>query len=156
MQTAEKEFHRKNAARSFNKAWDYLVKKGRSSEDNRRMLNLAHASRYHWGFVGTPRNRVVGDWQLSRVYADIGRGDLAVSYAKASLSACRKYGLEDITSTVYEGMARAYAASRDAKRATIYLGKARRSLDRATLDKEDRRVYLGQIRETQRLIDRLR
>ena len=58
----EREFHRRSGANCFNRAWDLLEKKDRSGEENLQMLHLAHASRYHWGLVGTPTNRAVGDW----------------------------------------------------------------------------------------------
>jgi hypothetical protein len=55
----EREFHRKMAVRCFNETWDYLEKKKRTEQDDQEMLQLAHASRHHWGLVGTPRNKAV-------------------------------------------------------------------------------------------------
>jgi hypothetical protein len=83
---AEREFHRKTAAAAFNSLWDYLDKKNRSPDDDFQMLQLAHASRYHWGLVGTPHNQAVGDWHISRVYASLGQPELALRYVKLSLS----------------------------------------------------------------------
>jgi geranylgeranyl pyrophosphate synthase len=57
--------------------------------------------------------------------------------------------------TAYEAIARAYAVAKDSKLAGEYIAKARQLLDKLPLGKEDREIYLGQIRDTQRLIDKL-
>jgi len=151
----EQEFHRRVAIASFNKAWDFLEKKHRTMEDDQTMLGLAHASRYHWSLVGTPLNLAVGDWQVSRVYAALGQSALALRYAKACLAACEENHLGEIVPSSYEAVSRAYAVAKDPKRAEEYLSKARRLLDSLPIGKEDRRIYLGQIEDTQRLINRL-
>jgi tetratricopeptide (TPR) repeat protein len=155
MSKAERDFHRKTAAAAFNRTWEYLEKKHRSPADDAEMIQLAHASRYHWGLVGTPLNQAVGDWQISRVYASLGQADLALRHAERCLSACRKKGLGEIVPSAYEAVARAYAVARDSKHANEYLAKAKLLLDRIPLDKEDRGIYLGQIKDTQHIIDRL-
>jgi tetratricopeptide (TPR) repeat protein len=155
MSKAEREIHRKVAILCFNKAWDHLEMKTRSPDDEREMLLLAHASRYHWGLVGTPTNKAVGDWQISRIYAVLGQADLALRFAKSSLSISEKNGLAEIIPSAYEGIARAYATARDWKQAEENLAKARKKLEKLALENKDREVYLGQIDDTQRLIDRL-
>jgi hypothetical protein len=149
---ADLKFHRKFGAACFNRAWDYLVMKKRSSEDDREMLCLAHASRYHWGIVGTPSNWAIADWQISRVYADLGEPGLALQFAKASLSTCKKNALTELEPTANEAIARAYAVAKDIRNARKFIAKARRQLDRPNFDKEERETYLGQIRDTERLI----
>ena len=42
------------------------------------MLHAAHASRFHWGEVGEPVNFARGEWQISRVYAVLGRPEPAI------------------------------------------------------------------------------
>ena len=86
----DKEFHRKVAAECFNRAWDYLEQKNRSLDDDQMMLNLAHASRYHWSLIGKPWNFTAGDWQISRVYAALNQSDLALGSAKKALETCQK------------------------------------------------------------------
>ncbi len=153
MRKDEQTFHRKVAADSFNKAWDLLEKKNRTQEEDRIMLGLTHASRYHWSLVGTPRNKAVGDWQISRAYAALGQSELALRYARSCLAACEKDGLGEITPSAHEAVARAYAVGRDLKHAERHLSIARRLLDGLSLGKEDKRIFLGHIVETQRLID---
>lgn len=150
----ERQFHRKTAARCFNETWDYLERKGRDSEDDRQMLHLAHASRFHWGLVGSPRNLAVGDWQISRVYASLNQPELALKFAKASLDACKRNNLIELMHTANEAMARAYAVAKDYSNAQRYLVKAIEQLRGLKLSYEDRRLYQNQIRETGRLIDK--
>ena len=140
MLKAEREIHRKSAVESFNKTWIYLDEEKRSPADDLEMLHSAHASRYHWGLVGTPLNHAVGDWQISRVYASLGQSELALRYARLSLTICTKNGLAELMPSACEAIARAYAAAKDSEHATEYVTKARRLLDRLPLEKEDRRI----------------
>jgi tetratricopeptide (TPR) repeat protein len=126
--------------------------KSRSQEDDRQMLYLAHASRYHWGLVGAPRNRAIGEWQISRVYADLGQPELALQFARASLATSEKNSIKDCVHTANEAIARAYAVAKDYKNARKYLEKARHQLDKLSLDNEDRKIYSDQISETEALI----
>lgn len=149
---AEREFHRKTAVKCFNRAWDYLEMKSRTREQDREMLHLAHASRYHWGVVGAPRNRAVGDWQLSRVYAGLGQPTLALLFAESCMEVCRDQHLTELVPTANEAIARAYAVAGHRRNARKYLEKARRQLDLLVLDKTERRIYSKQIIETEALL----
>ena len=86
----EKDLHRKFAVNCFNGTWDLIEKKDRTPEDDTDMIHMAHASRYHWGQIGTPLNFARGDWQISRVYAILGQGENALTYAKSSLHHCKE------------------------------------------------------------------
>ena len=147
----EREFHRKTARDCFNYAWDYLDRKERSPLDEEQMLHLAHASRFHWGLVGSPRNRAVGDWQISRIYAALNQPGLSLQFAKSSLEICQKNDLQEVLATAFEAIARAYAVARDYSSARSYIEKSREQLSRVSLEDEDRETYLGQIRETEAL-----
>ena len=150
----EREFHRREATRCFNRTWDYLEMKARTPEQNREMLYLAHASRYHWGLVGRPRNRAIGEWQLSRVYSALGQPRLALLFAKSCLATCKGARLSGLTPSANEVIARAYAVAGDDGNARKYIARARRQLDRLVLDNADRRVYRSQILETEALLQR--
>jgi tetratricopeptide (TPR) repeat protein len=153
MPQSEIDFHRETAKKCFNEAWDYLEKKGRDPNDEQQMLHLAHTARYHWSFVGTPTNFAVGDWQISRVYAALNESRLALQFAKSSLQICQKNNLSQILPSAYEGLARAYAIIKDYESARNYIKKAREQLGKLVgLDEEDRRIYLGQILETEESI----
>jgi hypothetical protein len=151
MSEKEREFHRKTAAKCFNSAWDYLEKKRRSRDDERQMLLLAHTSRYHWGLVGTARNRMVGEWQISRVYAELDQPELSINFAKAALDTCKKNSLSEFLASTYEGLARAYAISHSMRPARESIARARNSL-RLVKDKEDVKIFEGQIRDTEAMI----
>jgi hypothetical protein len=150
---SEREFHRKTAVRCFNETWDYLEKKERTELDDQEMLRLAHASRYHWGIVGTPRNKAVGDWQISHVYAALKQPHLSLLFAKSSLKTCKREKLSEVLATAYEAVARAYAVAENHASASKYLKLARDQLETLDLRAEDRNVYLGQIEETKKLIE---
>jgi hypothetical protein len=42
------------------------------------MVHMAHASRFHWDNVGDDQNRAIGEWQVARVYAVLGRAESAL------------------------------------------------------------------------------
>jgi tetratricopeptide (TPR) repeat protein len=154
MQQSELEFHRKTAKKCFNETWDILDKEKRDANDEQQMLHLAHASRYHWNFVGTATNFAVGDWQISRVYAALKEPRLAHHFAKSALEISQNNNLSENLPSAYEGMARAYAIAKDFQHARDYINKARKQLDKAAgMDPEDKKIYLDQIRETEDLIE---
>ncbi len=152
MSEGERRFHRKTAAQCFNKTWDYLEKKRRNAGDDAVMLHLAHASRYHWNLVGSPRNQAVGDWQISRVYAALGHPSLSIQFARSSLEVAKKNNLSEVLGTAYEAIARAHAVANNYKAARSYLSKAKKQLSSLSIDDEDRQIYAGQIRETEKMI----
>jgi tetratricopeptide (TPR) repeat protein len=149
----EKKFHRKIAAECFNRTWDYLKQENRSPDEDQMMLNLAHASRYHWSVIGKPSNFAIGDWQISRVYSALNQKEMAVHFAKTSLETCRKNDLSGwLLASAYEGMARAYVANRNYQFAREYLDKARQQLRSQVVDEEDLKTISDQIDETERMI----
>lgn len=117
------------------------------------MLNLAHASRYHWSVIGKPSNFAIGDWQISRVYSALNQKEMAVHFAKTSLETCRKNDLSGwLLASANEGMARAYVANRNYQFAREYLDKARQQLRSQVVDEEDLKTISDQIDETERMI----
>jgi hypothetical protein len=147
----ELEFHRKVAKECFNKTWDYLEKKNRTPDDDRQMLILAHTSRYHWELVGNARNLAVGEWQISRVYAALKQAEPSLLFAKSSLELVINNNLSELLPSAYEGMARAYAVAQQPQLARDYIVKARKELE-SIRDEEDKKVYAGQINETESLL----
>jgi hypothetical protein len=149
---AERELHRKLAAACFNQAWDYLEMRRRTGEEDVVMLNLAHSSLHHWKVVGTPRHVAISEWQLSRAYVEVGFPELAILLAKSCLERCAANGLADIVHSANEGLARAYAADGEIRKARKHIAKARSQLSELKLSSEDRKVYSDQIAETASLI----
>jgi hypothetical protein len=106
------ETHARIAKETFNRTWELLDKKDLTEDEAIEMVHTAHASRYHWGRVGTPVHHERGDWQISRVYAVIGRPELALEYARRCLDTCEANGIGDFDiAFAYEAMARAHAVA---------------------------------------------
>lgn len=104
---------RRQAVELFNSVWTYLGKKNRSKADDDAMLHAAHASRHHWGQVGTPLNFARGEWQVSRVYAVLKRPEPALYHAKRCLELCRANQIGDFDlAYAYEALARASALAK--------------------------------------------
>lgn len=116
-----KNWHRKFAADCFNRTWDLLDQESRTPEEDLQMIHTAHASRYHWGEIGTPLEFARGDWQISRVYALLGDGNSALKYARSSLNHCLENGIDDFDlAFAYEALARSSAILKDKKNVDHY------------------------------------
>ena len=102
--------HRQLGVDLFNEVWRLME----SRENDDRMLHAAHASRYHWGEAPDckPENLARGEWQVSRVYTVLGRGDPAVWHARRCLEHCEGNGIGDWDlAYAYEALARAHAVA---------------------------------------------
>jgi len=98
----------------FNHAWTLLETDQRTPEQDDEMIHAAHASRFHWGEVGDAANRARGEWQCSRVYAVLGRGEPALHHARRCLEICEANGIGDWDlAAAYEALARASAVAGD-------------------------------------------
>ncbi len=107
----EREWHRREAAHLFNDVWRLLEKGPRTAVDVDNMIHEAHASRYHWSKVGAPVNLAIGEWQISHVYAVLGRAEPSAYHAARCLAICRQGKLG--------GFALAFAFEASARAASI-------------------------------------
>jgi len=122
----EKEKHRKFAVECFNGTWTLLDKIDRTKAEDIEMIHMAHASRYHWGQIGTPLNNARGDWQISRVYAVLGFSVMAFKYGKSCLDLCDEHGFGDFDlAFAYEALARASSVSGDVAEVEGYIRLAK-------------------------------
>lgn len=129
----------------FNGAWELMEKAERNRADDDRMLHMAHASRYHWGQVGTPRNLARGEWQCSRVYALLQRPEPCLHHAQRVLDICLEAGLRDFDlAFAYEALARGYAVAGDARGARLMTERALQA-SRDIAEEEDRRMVLSDL-----------
>jgi DNA-binding transcriptional MerR regulator len=136
----DSEARRRLAADCFNKTWTLMEKSDRTPEEDDEMLHCAHASRYHWGEIGTAANRARGEWQCSRVYTVLGRAEPALHHARRCLAVCEAEpgALEDWDLPfAYEALARAHMVAGDAAETARCLERAR-SLGSAIVDDDDR------------------
>jgi DNA-binding transcriptional MerR regulator len=114
------------AAGLFNETWRLLERTDRRSEDDDRMIHAAHASRFHWGNVGEPENLAIGEWQVSRVYAVLGRAEPSRYHAERALEICREHNIGDFAlAYAYEALARASLVAGDAAEARRFTRLAR-------------------------------
>ena len=112
----------------------------RTPEQDDELIHAAHASRYHWGEVGTAANLARGEWQLSRVYATLGRAEPALHHARRCLAYCEGSpdALEDWDLPyAYEALARAHLVAGETEDAAAAEARAR-ELTAGISDPEDR------------------
>jgi tetratricopeptide (TPR) repeat protein len=135
------------AAQLFNQTWRLMEQEGRTRQDDDRLIHTAHASRYHWGQVPgvTPAHLARGEWQISRVYAVLGRAEPALHHAHRVLDLCRENGIGDFDlAFAYEALARAYAIAGDDIKARQYTDQALAAA-RDIADDEDRGLVLADL-----------
>ena len=136
----KEEINRKFAIDCFNGTWDLLEKSNRSPQEDVKMIHMAHTSRFHWGEIGEPLNFARGDWQLSRVYAVLGQGQNALTFAKSSLHLCIDNEIGDFDlAFAYEAAARAYAVLGDKEMFDKHFTIAKKAGD--AISKEDDQKY---------------
>ncbi|MEW5876159.1 MAG: hypothetical protein AB1752_13385 [Candidatus Zixiibacteriota bacterium] len=140
---SEEEMHRKFARDCFNHVWTLMEKDERTTEEDDEMVHAAHASRFHWGKVGTPVNLARGEWQISRVYAELGSAEAAKYHALRCLSICEENNIGDFDlAFAYEAVARASALAGHKAERDQYLALAREVGSK--IDKEEDRKWLMQ------------
>ncbi|WP_436531445.1 MerR family transcriptional regulator [Actinoplanes sp. HUAS TT8] len=129
----------------FNQTWTLIEKESRTPGEDERMIHMAHASRFHWENVGDDQNRAIGEWQCSRVYATLGRGEPALYHARRCLAYADRPGAETwLIASAHEGLARAQAVAGDLEAARDSRSQAL-ALAETVADPEDRKVVLADI-----------
>jgi DNA-binding transcriptional MerR regulator len=133
------------ASRLFNDVWTLLGREERSPAESDRMLHMAHASRFHWDGVGGDQQRAIGEWQVSRVYSTLGRGEPAVFHARRCVDLAGSPGVDAwVASSAQEGLARALAVAGDPEAARSARDAAL-ALLAAVEDPEDREIVMADI-----------
>jgi hypothetical protein len=124
--TLDPSLQRATAADLFNYTWTLLEQEERTGREDDLMVHAAHASRFHWEAIGAPVNHARGEWQLSRVYAVLGRAEPALHHARRCLETCERHGIADFDlAYAYEAMARAHAVGGDRAAADRFAALAR-------------------------------
>lgn len=143
----EEQFHQKMAVDLFNRTWDLLDKPERTAEEDDELVHAGHASRYHWGKVGTPVNLARGEQQLSHIYAVLKRAEPALFHGQRALEICQANGIADFdVAFAYEALARANAVAGNQTERDRYIELARAAAE--GIAKEDDRKYLLSQLET--------
>jgi hypothetical protein len=140
--------HRQVGVALFNHVWRLLETDERTAEQDDEMVHAAHASRWHWSRTGVsdlPQRLAVGEWQCSRVYAVLGRGEPALHHARRCLALVEAGGLEEwVAASAYEAMARASSVAGDRAAFEEWRARARAAADEIT-DEGDREVIEGDL-----------
>ena len=104
------DMHRLCARALYDRCWEQARRTDRSAEDDQALLNMAHASLWHWRVVGLPVNLARGEWMLARVNALLGLAESARHHAENSLALCDAHQLpEHDRALAHEAIARACA-----------------------------------------------
>lgn len=142
----EKEAHRKFAVELFNLVWSLMDKKDRTKEEDDKMIHAAHASRFHWGEIGTPLEFERGEWQVSRVYSVLNRSKQALHHAKRCLEICQSNNIGDFDiAFAYEAMARAHAIAGKKAECEKYVQLAKETGEQIK-KKEDRNYFFSELK----------
>ena len=110
------------------------------------MIHSAHASRYHWGQLGTDIHLARGEWQCSRVYATLGRAEPALHHARRCVELTEADDAREPWDlpAAYEAMARASAVAGDTAETARWKAKSVEEL-RDVADAEDRAIIEGDL-----------
>lgn len=139
------EWNHKEAIDNFNETWSLIDKEHRTHVEMIDMLHKAHASRYHWGKIGTPLEFLRGEWQISRVYAISGMAESAILHGKESLRLCKENSIGDFDlAFAYEAIARAYNIIKDTENVEYYLSKAHEAANKIQ-NPEDREYLISEL-----------
>ena len=134
------EWHKRQAILNFNGTWDLVDKKERTKDEDLKMIHMAHASRFHWGEIGTPLEFERGEWQISRVYSLLGMGESALYHAGCCLALCQENQIGDFDlAFAHEALARGYMVSGNREMMNKHLDLARQAAEQ--IEKEDDKKY---------------
>ncbi len=147
MSILDQETERRLAAWLFNHTWTLLDRKDRTPDDDDAMVHAAHASCHHWAAVGSAQERSVGEWQVARVYAVLGRPEPALHHARQALRIAEAGGLPAFyVACAHEAMARAAQVAGDRSAFDRHWEKAD-LLGRELADEDERDVLYADLNE---------
>lgn len=87
--------HRWFAVECNNRAWDLVEAESLTETEQAELIQVAHASRYHWQFAGDALNHLRGEYLLATAYLRAQRGEPALHHAQLAqelVNALRKEG----------------------------------------------------------------
>lgn len=122
--------HRKLAVEANNSTWEILGKPLNeiSADDGEEMIRRAYAAAYHWQRAerASPANEARASWLLSRAWAAVRNGGLALHHARRCLRVCETEGLGDFDlAYAHESLARSFACLGDLEQARLHLSAAK-------------------------------
>jgi len=133
--------HRWHAIECNNIAWTLSDLPARTAPQAEEMLNAAHASAFHWGKVGTELNRARAAMLLGHVYAALGLGQAALTYAQQSYDYLAAHEPPDWElAFAHAILAHAAFAAGEDERHQEYYARAQ-ELGQAIADPEDKEIF---------------
>jgi len=126
----------------FNHVWTLLENPNRTPEQNDEMLDATYASAYHWSKAGTTANIARSQWQISRVYCELGRPEPALYHAGRCVAYCESDpdAMEDWDLPfAFEALARAHLTAGDTAEAKRVADQTR-ELAAQIEDEKDREI----------------
>jgi len=137
--------HRYFSANCFNKAWEFINKPNRTPEEDEAMIRLSQTSLWHWTQRTdcTPSNLAIGNWQLSRVYAIVGRVEEARRYGQLCLGDAPSDS-PFLVAYAYEALARAESVAGNREMAVTHRAEARQFAERVT-EADERAMILKDL-----------
>jgi hypothetical protein len=145
----EQEGHQYFSVKCFNEVWDLIKKQDRSVDEGRIMLEMAHASLYHWLMREdrTASNVSIGLWQVSRVYSVLENGTEAMRFANDCIQISEGHSVPEFhRAYAYEAAARAAKVQGDDEQCRTFLETAR-SLAKQVEDEESRALLDSDFQE---------
>jgi len=145
--TDEQKMHHYMGIEMNIQTWNLLGKENRNEQDDVRMINYSKASLYHWrkSHKYESVNEQRGQWMLSRVYAVLGKGKEALSYANEVSRLTNEQDLIDFDLAYsYEALARANSALGNKKECAKWIEKAQEA---GTLiqREEDKKYFISDL-----------
>jgi len=143
MDEALRKQHQYFAIECNNRSWD-LATMDRSPDEDQEMLDVAHASAWHWAKVGTEINFKRSATLLAHVHAMLGMGPTALAYAKE----CNEYFLAKQDTADWElafvrmVMAQALHSVGDMESFEKAYGLTKQAID-AIVGEEDRNIVVA-------------
>jgi hypothetical protein len=134
----EDQWHRKFAMSCNNRAWELSVEDRTPAQDS-ELLQLAHASAWHWSRIGSELNQMRAKMLVAAVHAELGLGSSALRFAHEM----RDYFSDTDTADweiAFVHTVHAHAAFAAGAAAEHGPRTRSRSRDRGRCDKEDREV----------------
>ena len=140
---------RQLAAGLFNRCWELLEIPDRTTAQDDELVHTAHASRFHWGEIGTQANLARGEWMCARVYSVLDRAEPALHHATRCLELLEGDDPDGLIedwdwAAAYEGLARASLVAGDTSGALLWKEKAVVALAEVK-DPEDREIIAKDV-----------
>ncbi len=139
------EFHKKMAVETNNGIWPVLDNPNPTQDELATALDMAHASRYHWGLVGKRINLARADYMISRVASAMKRAEPALFHARRCLQITQEEGAGDWDlAFAYEALTRAIAVAGDKVQYKKHMELAKKAVLNVK-EEEDRKAVQNEL-----------